>query len=91
MKLRVGEQIPLSLNFGSDLSGSDTVVIDYQKPSGIEGTWSAVANGNNAERTLQADDIDEVGKWYVRIAQTTTGETTYGEWKRIQAESAQIA
>lgn len=58
-----------------DLSTATALVIHYRKPSGEEGTWTATDNGDNAEYTTVAGDIDEAGVWYFQAFATFAGPT----------------
>jgi len=70
----VGTVITLDAGTFSLATATDPV-INYRKPSGETGQWSAGITDNKVEYTTIADDIDEVGKWLLQ-AQVTISSWT---------------
>lgn len=50
-----------------------TAVINYIKPSGTEGTWSATLEDTVVKYQLANDDIDEEGEWIFQPVITVDG------------------
>jgi len=73
------------LDAGEDISSQTTLEVQYIKPSGTTGEWTAsVYNTNFAKYTTIADDIDEDGIWRFRIYVELISWTGYGEEDSIE-------
>ena len=73
---------------GTALSGASSIVIKYEKPDGVTGSWTASANGDYAEYTTQSDDLDVVGTWSAQIyVAGLSGWTGHGEKARFNVSA----
>ena len=46
-----------------DLSGASSPVINYKKPSGVVGEWTAVVSGTKLTYEVAEGDINQAGIW----------------------------
>lgn len=66
------------LDTTQDLSSATSVAIEYEKPSGAEGTWTGSVSGTTIVYTVQVGDIDEVGLWRLQAKAVFTLRVSYG-------------
>jgi hypothetical protein len=49
-----------------DLSGAVSAQINFVKPGGTSGSWTATVVDNVVRYTTDADDLDEAGTWQIQ-------------------------
>jgi len=71
----------ITLDTGTDLSTASAVSIHYQKPGGIDGTWSGnVVETTKIQYAVEIGDIDESGAWRLQsVATFPGGRVAYGD------------
>ena len=75
----------IRLNAGSDITSETTCNINYIKPDGTTGQWTAeVEDTNYAYHTTIKDDLDVVGVWQVQLYVVLTSWTGHGEIASFQ-------
>lgn len=59
----------------TDMASGNTVtaVINYRKPSGATGNWTATIDGTLVKKQLSNEDIDEDGEWTFQPVVTVDG------------------
>lgn len=62
--------LTLELETGVDLSTASSVRINYRKPSGTTGYWSATGTGTKATYNVQVGDLNEAGTWRLQVEAT---------------------
>ena len=68
-KTYVGDQIVISLNTGSDISGESGFKIKYMKPDGTKGEWVATIDGTMSVKYTTSSttpDLNIGGNWAVQ-------------------------
>lgn len=69
--------ITIQMDTDVDVSTATSSKINYTKPGGTTGSWTASVNGQNIEYEVQPGDLDETGVWLFQ------GEATIGGRKAI--------
>ena len=58
---------------------STTPKLNYQKPSGTTGSWTATLSTQYAQYQTVSGDLDESGIWYIQPELTDGTKVFYGE------------
>ena len=62
----IGAVIGVDLANTVNLAAATATSIKYRKPSGDEGTWTGIVNGEIVQYTTVSGDIDESGTWFIQ-------------------------
>lgn len=87
MKVFIGDTVLLDVDCGIDVSSYTTYKINYKKPDGTVGCWtaaiSATDNTHIEYETLTAD-FDQKGVWTIQAFAYTPLDFLHGEWDEIK-------
>lgn len=67
--------ITIQMDTDVDLSAATAAQINYTKPGGTTGSWTATTNGQNIEYEIQNGDLDESGVWLFQGEATIDGRS----------------
>jgi len=86
-RLFVGDMgIKLRLYTGIDITGNYTLSIEYKKPDGVTGSWSAEEESTYyCTYILQSGDLDTAGEWEIQ-----TYIVSYNESDKIHGDITKL-
>lgn len=72
--------LTIKLETGLDISSATVKKINYKKPDGTIGSWTASADGTTKlSYSITANDINQVGIWKMQAFVTIAGKDAYGD------------
>ena len=80
----------ITLDCGTSVATATVRKINYTKPSGVTGSWTAAASGTDAiaYTTTTAADLDLAGIWKLQAEITTSGGKWLGEMVELTVYAA---
>lgn len=79
--------LEIAMNVHRDISDATTRKIEWKKPSGATGEWTAVADGTEGiSYTTIAGDLNETGTWILQAHVVGPTYDLYGEPTRLRVE-----
>jgi hypothetical protein len=69
----------IRLDTGLDLSSASNLQILYKKPSGVKGSYSAIAEGTKLTYAFTNADLNETGIWEFQTYLSMGGRDGYGD------------
>jgi len=78
--------IDITVATGISLIGATSVALKVKKPSGASATWAATVDGVNVKQlnyATGANDLNEVGRYFIQSYAVVGGKTLYGQTAEI--------
>ena len=69
----------IELDTTVDLTSASALRINYRKPSGTTGFWTATADGTKVVYEVTGGDLNEAGKWRLQAFATIAGRDGYSD------------
>ncbi len=84
MKFFTGTNVNIILDTGINVASASSAKINYKKPSGATGSWTASVSGNNVTYETLVSDINESGIWMLQTEVVISGDTLKGDFAKFK-------
>jgi hypothetical protein len=78
MTIRVDQDdLTITLSTGKDVSTATASFINYKKPNGYKGQWTATVSGTNIVYEVQDGDLNQAGTWRLQGEVVVAGKRSF--------------